>query len=51
MSANVSESDHAQCELRRILKTVRMKEQSGNNKGNHPLLFEMVWLLSHSQHF
>ena len=55
-SANVTESRHAQCELCRVLKTVRMKEQSANDEGNHQLLLEMLsyreclarlWLLSH----
>ena len=33
MSATVTESGHAQCELCRILKTVRIEHSA--NKGNH----------------
>ena len=34
MNEHVTESSHAQCEPCRILKTVRMTEQSANHKRN-----------------
>ena len=42
MNENVAESSLAQNELCRILNTVRMIEQSANNKGNYQLLLEMI---------
>ena len=42
MNENVTESSHAQCVLCRTLNTVRMIEQSANNKGNHRLLLGML---------
>ena len=41
-SADATESSPAQCELCKILKTVRMIEQCANNQGNRRLLLEML---------
>ena len=42
MCNNVTESSHAQFELCRILRTVRMMEQIADKKGVHRLLLEML---------
>ena len=42
MNEIVTESTYAQCELRRILNTVRMIEQSADTEGDDRLLLEVL---------
>ena len=42
MNEIVTESSHAQCELCGKMKTVRMIQQSANNKRRHRLLSEVL---------
>ena len=49
MNEIVTESSHAKCELCRILKTVRMTEQSADSRRNHRLLLDMLTCVSVSQ--
>ena len=49
MNENVTESGHAQFDLCKIRKTIRMIEQSANNKGNHRFLLEMFFRECHAR--